>query len=437
MRVVRGLGPGWVALLLVTSTGALAQSGLNTTQTLGRHAPTDIQAFKRPINVRDASLVPGVVTQAGLSLAAEKYLAPALDGQFSVDLAGARIVPVQLTVSNNSRVKILVSRQVRMGASGPQPLTGAQLFERTERSAKGSGVLLNIMSLGAATSGLRQDTETANEAVAANFHLKSLRDSVLLPGETVSGFVFFDEPLLKGAGNHLVVPVLSLDRVAQLLIDVPVSGLDGGAVGQGQAVASAPTTATTGPTPGTIAATAAAPAVAAPVAPAPVPAGPRQAQMQLPNGDRYEGEVVGTVRSGQGRYLYANGDRYEGRFLNDRAHGRGVHWYAHGDRYDGQFSDGVQSGTATYHYASGDRYVGSFVAGLRDGQGVHYFASGDRYEGAFQRGDLAGQGTYFYANGDRYVGSFAKGVRHGPGTYYFKAGEVRPMVFQNGKEVPP
>lgn len=419
------------ALVLAASAGAQAQSGLNTAQTLGRHAPVDIQAFKRPINVRDASLIPGAVAQAGLSLAAQRYVSPAQDGQFSVDLAGAQIVPVQLTVSNNSRVKILVSNQVRLGARRLQPLTGAQLFERTERSTKGSGVLLNIMSLGAATSGLRLDTETANEAVAANFHLKSLRDRVLLPGETVSAFVFFDEPLLSGAGNSLVVPVLSLDRVAQLFIDVPVSGLDGGGGMSAAMVASAPTTGTMTAEQANIAAPAPAPA------PAPQPSGPRQAQLQLPNGDRYEGEVVGVVRTGQGRYFYANGDRYEGQFLNDRAHGQGVQWYANGDRYEGQFSAGVQAGTGTYHYASGDHYAGPFVAGVRDGAGVHYFASGDRYEGAFRAGELVGQGTYFYANGDRYVGSFANGVRHGRGTYYFKAGEVRAMVFDNGKEVPP
>lgn len=434
------------ALVLAGASGAAAQSGLNTKQTLGRHAPTDILAFKRPIDVRDASLLPGAISHAGLSVAAQRYVVPEQDGLFSVDLTAAGVVAVQLTVSNNSRVKVLVSNQVRLGPRGVQPLAGAQLFERTERSAKGSGVLLNIVSLGAATTGLRLDTEAANEAVAANFHQKSLRDRVLLPGETVSAFVFFDQAQLVGAGNSLNVPVLSLDRVALLPVVVPVTGLDGGTDAAQTGSPAQPAAPAQAPAPGLVSpsgpAAAAAPAGVAMAPPAPPPEpqgpqGPRQAQVQLPNGDRYEGEVIGVVRTGRGRYFFANGDRYEGQFLNDRAHGQGVQWYASGDRYEGLFSAGVQSGAGTYHYASGDRYVGSFAGGLRDGAGVHHFASGDRYEGAFRAGELVGQGTYFYANGDRYVGQFANGVRHGRGTYYFKGGEVRPMAFDNGKEIPP
>lgn len=320
---------------------------------------------------------------------------------------------------------MLVSNQVRLGPRGVQPLAGAQLFKRTERSAKGSGVLLNIVSFGAATTGLRLDTEAANEAVAANFHQKSLRDRVLLPGETVSAFVFLTRLSWWGRGTSLTVPVLSLDKVALLPVVVPAPGLDGGTnAAQTSSPAQAPAPAPA-PAPGLVSpsgpAAAAAPAGVAMAPPAPPPEpqgpqGPRQSQVQIPNGATTMRARSSGLYELAGAATFANGDRYEGQFLNDRAHGQGVQWYASGDRYEGLFSAGVQSGAGTYHYASGDRYVGSFAGGLRDGAGVHHFTSGDRYEGAFRAGELVGQGALSYANGDRYVGQFANGVRHGRGT---------------------
>ena len=396
---------------------------------LGRHAPFDVAAFKRSVDVQDASLIPGAVSQSGLTVAARHYTHTGEDALFAVDLKEARVVAVQLTVSNHSGVKLLLGAGVH--AQSLLPLNGVELFRRTERSTKGSGALLNVLSLGRGTTALRLDTEAANEAVAANFYRKSLREKVLQPGESVSGFVFFDSEALSKLNACLAVPFHSLDRLASLNIQVPVSGLENASCHDDGAV-SVPQPRQRSDEPPTVAVgatdreptsegklVAPPPSSASPVEPelptAPIaPAAPpmRTDTLTLPNGDRYEGDLIGLVRTGKGRYFYANGGRYEGEFLNDAAHGKGVYFFVSGDRYKGEFHHGEQSGRGVYYYANGDRYEGEFQSGVQAGAGIHYYSDGDRYEGAF-----------------------ANGVRHGPGTFHFKSGESRSMVYDMGTEV--
>jgi len=186
---------------------------------------------------------------------------------------------------------------------------------------------------------------------------------------------------------------------------------------------------------------------------------PGRTGVTLPNGDRYEGEVKGDVRSGYGLYVFVNGDRYEGGFADNRFNGRGVQTLVSGDTYDGEFLAGVKHGRGVFRYANGDRYEGEFVDNLfsgkgvliladgdryegefrgnvKSGLGIHYFASGERYEGQFAGGVQNGNGTHYYRNGDKYVGQFANGVRNGKGVYHFANGDTRDMQFDNGVEKP-
>ncbi len=190
-----------------------------------------------------------------------------------------------------------------------------------------------------------------------------------------------------------------------------------------------------------------------------VPAAPRRVNVAFPNGDRYEGDVVGVVRTGQGRYVFANGDRYEGGFVDNRFNGKGVQTLVSGDSYDGEFRNGVKSGRGVFRYANGDRYEGEFVDNVfsgkgvlihatgdryegefrdsaKNGRGVHHFANGDRYEGEFAAGVQSGTGTYYHKNGDKYTGRFSNGVRNGKGVYTFANGETRATEFVNGVEKP-
>lgn len=186
---------------------------------------------------------------------------------------------------------------------------------------------------------------------------------------------------------------------------------------------------------------------------------PGRVNMTLPNGDRYEGEVLGHVRNGLGLYVFANGNRYEGGFAANRFNGKGTMTFAGGASYVGEFRDDLKVGRGIYRYANGDRYEGEFVndefsgkgvliltngeryegdfrANAKNGRGVHHFADGARYEGEFAAGLQNGTGTYYYKNRDKYTGQFANGVRHGKGVYTFANGDTRAMEFVNGVEKP-
>lgn len=52
------------------------------------------------------------------------------------------------------------------------------------------------------------------------------------------------------------------------------------------------------------------------------------------SGNRYEGQWVDNLRSGQGVLYYADGGKYEGYFKNDKMNGRGIMSYADGKRYE-------------------------------------------------------------------------------------------------------
>lgn len=172
-------------------------------------------------------------------------------------------------------------------------------------------------------------------------------------------------------------------------------------------------------------ATAPAPGVAPPaVAATGGPPGRSRASYALPNGDRYEGEVVGNQRSGKGIYHFANGDRYEGEFANDQFMGRGAMTFANGDRYEGQFVGTTKQGQGVMVFANKDRYEGQFVENLYHGQGSFIFASGERYTGSYQRGLKHGKGEQLFVNKDRYVGPFEADKPHGTGITHHANGDV-------------
>ncbi len=177
----------------------------------------------------------------------------------------------------------------------------------------------------------------------------------------------------------------------------------------------------------------------------------------LPNGDRYEGETVGIVRTGKGKYLFANGDRYEGDlqdntftgkgvmtfaygdryegdYVRGQKHGRGVYVFANKDRFEGGFADNLYQGMGSFIYANGDRYDGEYERGIKQGRGVYRFANGDRFEGTFANNLFSGQGKLFLANGDRYEGEFRNNVKDGVGVHHFANGDRYEGTFRAGAQ---
>ena len=153
------------------------------------------------------------------------------------------------------------------------------------------------------------------------------------------------------------------------------------------------------------------------------PAGPTVRKLAMPNGDRYEGDAIGVVRTGKGVYTFANGDRYEGDLVDNYFHGKGTQTYVNGDTYAGDFQRSVKTGQGTYRYANGDKYAGGFLNNLLHGKGLQTYKGGDTYEGDYENGNKQGRGIYRFANGDRFEGNFVDNLFNGKGLMVFANGD--------------
>ena len=83
--------------------------------------------------------------------------------------------------------------------------------------------------------------------------------------------------------------------------------------------------------------------------------------ISYPGGIRYEGQLVGQVRTGYGVMTWTSGDRYEGEFVDDKQNGQGIYVFADGDRYEGEFVDDKMNGQGIYVYADGRKDKGKWV----------------------------------------------------------------------------
>ena len=146
-------------------------------------------------------------------------------------------------------------------------------------------------------------------------------------------------------------------------------------------------------------------------------------KLNMPNGDRYEGEAIGVIRTGQGTYTFANGDKYEGELLDNFFHGKGTQTYANGDVYSGDFQRSVKTGQGVYRYINGDKYEGGFRDNLLHGKGLQTYKSGDTYEGEYENGNKQGRGIYRFANDDRFEGNFVDNLFNGKGLMVFANGD--------------
>jgi len=61
------------------------------------------------------------------------------------------------------------------------------------------------------------------------------------------------------------------------------------------------------------------------------------------NGDRYEGEIIGTLRDGHGTYYWPDGLKYEGEFRENLRHGPGKYIDVDGYEDIQQWDHGIQS----------------------------------------------------------------------------------------------
>ncbi len=87
--------------------------------------------------------------------------------------------------------------------------------------------------------------------------------------------------------------------------------------------------------------------------------------LKTENGDEFEGVFKDGKLNGQGTIKNSVGQiYYEGEFSDNKMHGYGILSLLDDDeRYEGEFVDGIPTGEATYYFSNGDRQEGFFLNG--------------------------------------------------------------------------
>lgn len=145
-------------------------------------------------------------------------------------------------------------------------------------------------------------------------------------------------------------------------------------------------------------------------------------------GNTYQGEWKNGKKHDHGQIDYANGNKYVGDWVEDMATGEGTFTWANGDRYEGQFKEGRRHGKGSYLFANGDQYVGDWVEDKKVGQGVSTWGpgsvwTGDKYEGEYMDDKKHGKGMLFFASGDSYIGDWIDDQQEGEGIFNWANGD--------------
>merc|ERR1712051_791893 len=108
------------------------------------------------------------------------------------------------------------------------------------------------------------------------------------------------------------------------------------------------------------------------------------ARMRYEEGS-YEGEVNEAKNpEGQGTFEYRGDDEaarlmYDGGWKDKAAEGYGVMKWQNGDRYEGDWVGGLREGKGKYlSKSTGGKYEGEYVADLKEGSGKYTFSNGIR-----------------------------------------------------------
>ena len=162
---------------------------------------------------------------------------------------------------------------------------------------------------------------------------------------------------------------------------------------------------------------------------------PETQMLNIPLGDKYEGEMKNNKPNGKGIYHSITGEIREGEFIDGKLNGQGKMTLSNGFFIEGNFiNDELDGFGLTLNMITGEKYEGDFKNGIREGKGKLIMSNEDRFEGDFVNGKIEGQGRFIKKNGEIYEGSFENGIPCGKGHKKYEDGSEYEGDFKNGKE---
>ncbi len=140
-------------------------------------------------------------------------------------------------------------------------------------------------------------------------------------------------------------------------------------------------------------------------------------QLELPNGDSYEGQWEAGEMSGFGIYRFYNEklDKFKG-------------------MYEGEFSYSKFNGLGKMVYPSSSVFYGYWQDGLKEGLGEYIGLNGETIMGRWEH-DMLVEGVCTFADGSKYIGHFENSKFNGFGTFILPDGTIRQGIWKNNKMI--
>jgi len=139
------------------------------------------------------------------------------------------------------------------------------------------------------------------------------------------------------------------------------------------------------------------------------------------DGSKYEGELQGGLRHGQGKLTYSDGTWFDGTWILDRIEGYGAFYYENSKvSYEGEWKNNKREGNGVMY----NEQVTQIGQGYLERPFDRSENTWERYEGEFKNDDWHGNGRLALSNGDVFQGTFKKGIIQGRGTYKTSRGEL-------------
>lgn len=178
------------------------------------------------IPFQEASMMSKYTEHNGIALHAKVINNEEEKNFFNETLSKDGFVPILITVTNNSKDKITIYG-ANIVQKDTQKIELQTLLDKYQVGfLKGLKSVINVLSFGIQSmtpGGAAHEAENQgyDEAKKNNFNDKSIHTDLLYPGDTISGFVYFDKKTFDKSKN-IIIPIQMMDSYVKEKIEINI-----------------------------------------------------------------------------------------------------------------------------------------------------------------------------------------------------------------------
>ena len=203
---------------------------LTTSHAIQAGTSDEMKALRVPIPYRDASMIEGAVALQSAVVAVE-YADKKMQERVFARKLDKKFYPILVRVTNESDQRLLVKApdsSLIVGGNELEPHQIHHVYDNLIKTSKTARAFGSIITLGLSNlSGgnnavmVRNDGEF-NEPLVQNMYNKTLKLSIVEPGDTLSGFLFFDNNASNEKKAELLLPLQYLNTTETFILEVPI-----------------------------------------------------------------------------------------------------------------------------------------------------------------------------------------------------------------------